>query len=160
MCHSTDTSFVNLHDGYTHSVINPNIWKKNPDVQFPIIIENDSDHYFNIFWLIDPVPNTRESDHRLYKGGPNDWRIKHRNIMPGMKIIIPVGCIGHVFGLFQKCEDKSDIDLNRIIRIRDWNKGGKITFDGKRIYAVEKDKKITNLPLLTTTISPGFKSIS
>ena len=82
------------------------------------------------------------------------------NIMPGMKIIIPVGCIGHVFGLFQKCEDKSDIDLNRIIRIRDWNKGGKITFDGKRIYAVEKDKKITNLPLLTTTISPGFKSIS
>ena len=148
MCHANNTLNAKLLDAFTHAVPNPNLWKENPDGQFPILIHNKSDQVFNIYWLIDPVPNNSQSDHRLFTGGPKNWRCKHLNIKPGWKIIIPVGCIGHVFGFFQKCDDNADINSSRIIRIRDWNIGKKITFDGKQIYVHYKGKTITNLPLL------------
>ena len=143
-----------MNDAYIPSVKHPDLLKTDLDSQFPVIIHNDSDQYFDIYWLIDPVPNNHQSDHRLYTKLPKDWRIKHRNIVPGMKLIISVGCIGHVFGFFQKCETHSDIATSRIIRIRDWNMGKKITFDGDKIYAEHKGWKITNLPLLVRFPDP------
>ena len=154
ICHSTGTEFNGLKDAYTPSVEHPNLWKTDPDSQFPVLIHNDSDQPFDIYWLIDPVPNNHQSDHRLFTKNWKVWRIKHRNIIPGMKLIIPVGCIGHVFGFFQKCETYSDIATNRIIRIRDWNMGKKITFDGEKIYAEHKGWKVTNLPLLVRFSDP------
>ena len=154
MCHANNTINANLLDAFTHAVPNPNLWKENPDGQFPILIHNKSDQSFNIYWLIDPIANNSQSDHRLYTGGPKNWRCKHLNIKPGWKIIIPVGSIGHVFGFFQKCEDQDDINSSRIIRIRDWNIGKKITFDGKQIYVEYKGKTITNLPLLVRYNDP------
>ena len=158
ICRSSNTNSYNLKDTYIHSVKDPNLWKTDSDSQFPVVIHNDSYQFFDIYWLIDPVPNNHQSDHRLQTKNPKNWRIKHRNIVPGMKLIIPVGCIGHVFGFFQKCENHSDIATNRIIRIRDWNMGKKITFDGDKIYAEHKGWKITNLPLLVRFSDP-FKFI-
>ena len=158
ICHSTNTNSNNLKDAYSTGVKHPDIWKTDPESQFPVIIHNDSNQYFDIYWLIDPVPNNHQSDHRLQTKSPKNWRIKHRNIVSDMKLIIPVGCIGHVFGFFQKCETRSDIATSRIIRIRDWNIGKKITFDGDKIYAEHEGWKITNLPLLVRFSDP-FKFV-
>ena len=149
ICHSARTEKKGLLDAYTHSVEHPDIWKTDSNSQFPVVIHNDSDCYFDIYWLIDSNPNDSKSDQRLYTSGPINWKLKHWNVKPGMRIIIPIGCVGHVFGFFKKCRDKSDIILNHVIRIRECNKGKTITFDGDKIYVEHNGWKVTNLPLLS-----------
>ena len=46
------------------------------------------------------------------------------------------------------CRGKSDIILNRVIRIRECNKG-KNNIDGEKIYVEHNGWKVTNLPLLS-----------
>ena len=50
ICNSNNTNSNNLNDAYIPSVKNPDLWKTDPDIQFPVIIHNDSDQYFDIYY--------------------------------------------------------------------------------------------------------------